>query len=108
MYFKQNRPSNKFASDSSTTNKFTPRPFKVEDSPSQDIVQAKNLDTQPQKSQSEPTYRHLPVFAPNQVQPQPFSSRLQLKIDPISFLFIDWLNLNRDVFAAYQASLGFI
>jgi len=82
MYFKQNRPSNKSASDSSTTNQFAPRPFKMEDSPAQDIVQAENLDTQPQKSQPEPTYRHIPVFAPNQVQPQPFSPRLQLKIDP--------------------------
>jgi len=26
----------------------------------------------------------------------------------MSFLFFDWLNLNRDVFAAYKASLGFI
>jgi hypothetical protein len=26
----------------------------------------------------------------------------------MSFRFIDWLNLNRDVFAAYKASLGYI
>jgi len=26
----------------------------------------------------------------------------------MSFRFFDWLNLNRDVFAAYKASLGFI
>jgi hypothetical protein len=26
----------------------------------------------------------------------------------MSFQFFDWLNLNRDVFAAYKASLGFI
>ncbi|MBD2303198.1 hypothetical protein [Nostoc sp. FACHB-190] len=82
MYFKQNRPSNKSASDSSTTNQFAPRPFKVEDSPAQDIVQAENLDTQPQKRPPVPKYRDIPVFAPNQVQTEPFSPRLQLKIDP--------------------------
>jgi hypothetical protein len=26
----------------------------------------------------------------------------------MSFRFVDWLNLNRDVFATYKASLGYI
>ncbi|MBD2457284.1 DUF4157 domain-containing protein [Nostoc sp. FACHB-87] len=82
MYFKQNRPSNKSASDSSTTNQFAPRPFKVEDSPAQDIVQTENLDTQSQKRPPAPKYRDIPVFAPNHEQPERFAPRLQLKIDP--------------------------
>lgn len=37
-----------------------------------------------------------------------FTEALEAFRTAMSFRFFDWLNLNRDVFAAYQASLGFI
>jgi Domain of unknown function (DUF4157) len=82
MYIKQNKPSGKSASDFSTINQFAPRPFKVEDSLAQDIIQAKSLASQERESSPAPTHRHIPVFSPDKVQPQPASPSLQLKIDP--------------------------
>jgi SRSO17 transposase len=37
-----------------------------------------------------------------------FTEALEAFRTAMSFRFIDWLNLNRDVFAAYKASLGYI
>lgn len=37
-----------------------------------------------------------------------FTEALEAFRTAMSFRFIDWLNLNRDVFASYKASLGYI
>ncbi|MBN3893793.1 MAG: hypothetical protein HWQ41_00335, partial [Nostoc sp. NOS(2021)] len=48
------------------------------------------------------------LFAPFPIDLNTFTEALEAFRTAMSYRFFDWLTLNRDVFAAYKASLGFI